>query len=68
MQEPGVPIRFIISYMDSPSYNFNKYIANILKTCAKDEKNNAKNYTTFTNYIRNLYHLTSLSFRKPFLK
>ena len=34
--------------------NFNKYIANILKTYVKDENNNAKNSTTFSNYIRNV--------------
>ena len=32
----------------------NKYIANILKAYAKDENNNAKNSTTFSNYIRNV--------------
>ena len=32
----------------------NKYIANILKTYVKHENNNAKNSTTFSNYIRNV--------------
>ena len=35
-------------------YIFNKYIANILKTYVKDENNNARNSTTFSNYIRNV--------------
>ena len=48
--KPGVPIRPIVSYSGSPLYNLNKYIANILK----DGNNNAKNSTTFSNYIRNV--------------
>ena len=32
----------------------NKYIANILKAYVKDEINNTKNSTTFSNYIRNV--------------
>ena len=32
----------------------NKYLANILKAYAKDENNNTKNSTTFSNYIRNV--------------
>ena len=35
-------------------YNLNKYITNILKAYVKDENNNAKNSTTFSNYIRNV--------------
>ena len=37
-------------------YSLNKYIANILeaKKTVKDENNNAKNSTTFSNYIRNV--------------
>ena len=35
-------------------YILNKYIANILKTYVKDKNNNAKNSTTFSNYIRNV--------------
>ena len=46
----GVPIRPIASYSAFPLYNLNKYIANILE--AKDENNNAKNSTTFSNYSR----------------
>ena len=46
----GVPIRAIVSYSGSLLYNLNKYVANILK----DENNNAKNSTTFSNYIRNV--------------
>ena len=49
-----VPIHPIVSYSDSPLRNFNKYIANILKAYVKDENNNAKNSTTFSNYIRNV--------------
>ena len=45
----GVPIRSIVSYSGSPLYNLNKYIANILKTYVRDENNNAKNSTTFSN-------------------
>ena len=35
-------------------YNVNKYIAIILKAYVKDENNNAKNFTTFSSYIRNV--------------
>ena len=50
IHKPGVLIRPIVSYSCSPLYNLNKYIANILK----DENNNAKNSTTFSNLIRNV--------------
>ena len=50
IHKPGVPIRAIVSYSGSLLYNLNKYVANILK----DENNNAKNSTTFSNYIRNV--------------
>ena len=53
IHKPGVPIRPIVSYSGSPLYNFNKYVANILKAYAQDDNNNAKNSTTFFNYIRN---------------
>ena len=53
IHQPGVPIRPIVSYSGSPLYSLNKYMANILKAYVKDEKNNAKNSTTFSNYIRN---------------
>ena len=43
----------IVSYSGSPLYNLNKYIANILKAYVKYE-NNAKNSTTFSNYIRDV--------------
>ena len=35
-------------------YSLNKYIANILKAYVEDEDNNGKNFTTFSNYIRNV--------------
>ena len=54
IHKSGVPIRPIVSYSGSPLYNLNKYIANILKTHVKHENNNAKNSTTFSNYIRNV--------------
>ena len=51
-------LRPIFSYSGSPLYNLNKYIASILKACQrqhlKEENNNAKNSTTFSNYIRNV--------------
>ena len=56
IQKPEVPIRPIVSYSGSPLYNLNKYIANILKTYVKDENNNAKNSTTFSNYIKKCSH------------
>ena len=49
--KPGVPIRPIVSYSGSPLYNLDKYVANILKN-AKCENNNANNFITFSNYIR----------------
>ena len=54
IHQPGAPIRPIVSYSGSPLYNLNKYIANILKTYAKHENNNAKNSTAFSSYIRNV--------------
>ena len=60
IQKPGVPIRPIVSHSGSPLYNLKKYIANILKAennnvkDVKDEDNNVKNSTTFSNYIRNV--------------
>ena len=54
IHKPGVPIRPIVSYSGSSLYNLNKYIADILKTYVKHENNNAKNSTTFSNYIRNV--------------
>ena len=54
IHKPGVPIRPIVAYSDSARYDLNKYIANILKAYVKDENNNAKNSTTFSNYIRNV--------------
>ena len=55
IQKPGVPIRSIVSYSDSPLYSLNKYITNILKAYVKDENNNANNSTMFCNYIRNVH-------------
>ena len=52
--KPGVPIRHIVSYSGSPLYSLNKCIANILKAYVQDENDNAKNSTTFSNYIRNV--------------
>ena len=52
MHKPQIPIRRIVSYSGSPLYNLNNYIANILKSYAKDENNNSKNSTTCSNYIR----------------
>ena len=54
MHKPGVPIRPIISDSGSPLNNLNKYIDSILKAYVKDENNNAKNSTAFSNYIRNV--------------
>ena len=54
IHKPGAPIRPIVSYSGSLLYNLNKYIANILKAYVKDENNNAKNSTTFSNYIGNV--------------
>ena len=54
IHKSGVPIRLVVSYRGSPLYNLKKYIVNILKGYVKDENNNAKNSTTFSNYIRNV--------------
>ena len=54
IHKPGVAIRPIVSYSGSPLSNLNKYIANILKAYVRDENSNAKNSTTFSNYIRNV--------------
>ena len=49
----SLSIRPIVSYSGSPLYNLNKYIANILKPYVKDENNNARKSTKFSNYIKN---------------
>ena len=54
IHKPGVPIRSVVSYSGSPLYNLNKCIANIFKAYVQDENDNAKNYTKFSNYIRNV--------------
>ena len=54
IHKSGVPIRPVVSYSGSPLYNLNKYIANILKACVRDENNNAKNSSIFCHYIRNV--------------
>ena len=52
--KPRVHIRRNISYRGFLLYNLNNYIANILKAYVKDQNNNPKNSTTFSNHIRNL--------------
>ena len=49
IHKPGVSIHPIDSYSGSSLHNLNKCIASI-----KDENNNARNSTTFSNYIRNV--------------
>ena len=49
----GVPIRPIVSFSGSPLYHLNKYVVNILKGI-KNENNNSKNSTTFSNCIRSI--------------
>ena len=53
INKAGVPIRSIVSLNDSPLYNLDKYMPNILKAYVKNENNNTNNPTTFSNYIRN---------------
>ena len=48
IHKSGVPIHPIVSYSGFPLYNINKYID------VKDENNNAKNSTTFSNYAINV--------------
>ena len=54
IHKPGVPIRPIVSYSGSMFYNLNKYIVNILKAYVKHGNYNAKNSSTFSNYIINV--------------
>ena len=54
VHKPEVPICPIVSYSGTPLSSLNKYIANILKAYVKDEINNAKNSTRFSNYIGNV--------------
>ena len=54
IHKPGVFICLIVSYKCFPLHNLNKYIANIVKSYVKEGNNNAKNSTTFSNYIRNV--------------
>ena len=53
IHKPVVPVRLIVSYSGFPLYNLNEYKAHNVKAYVKDENNNAKNSTTFSNYIRN---------------
>ena len=41
-------------YSGSPLHNLHKYLASILKIYVKDENNNAKNCTMFSNCIRHV--------------
>ena len=54
IHKPRVPIRPNFPYSGSPLHNLNKYIASILRAYVKDDNNNVKNSTTFSNYIRNV--------------
>ena len=54
IHKPGAPTHPLVSYNGSLLYSLNKYIANILKAYVKHEYNNAKNSSTFSNYIRNV--------------
>ena len=54
IHKPEFLIRPIVSYSGFPLYNLNKYKANILKGYVNDENNNAKNSTTFSNYMGNV--------------
>ena len=54
IHKPGVAILPVVSYSASPLYCIKKYVAKILETYAKNENNNAKNSTTFPNYISNV--------------
>ena len=54
MHKPGVPIRPIVSYSDSPLYNHNKYIDNILNAYVKVKTNNSKNSATLSKCIKNI--------------
>ena len=47
-------IGFLLPYSGPSVYNLSKYIANFLKAYVKDKNNNAKNSTTFSNYIRDV--------------
>ena len=73
----GVLRRPIVWGKGSPFYNLNKRIANFLKTNVKDENNNAKKSTTFSNNIRNVpiendevivYNLTYVNNADQFIK
>ena len=49
IHKPAVSIRPIASCSGFPLYSLNKYIGNILNNYFKDENNNVKNSTTFSN-------------------
>ena len=42
IHQAGVPIHPTVSYIGSPLYNLNKYMADILKVYVKDGNNNIK--------------------------
>ena len=54
IHETGFSICLSVSYSGSPLYSHNKYIANTLKAYIKDKNSNAKNFATFSNFIRNV--------------
>ena len=53
IHKPGVPICPIVSYSGFPLCNLNKSQLTFL-IYVKDENNDAKNSTKFSNYIRNV--------------
>ena len=54
MDKPGFPIRPIVLYSGSHRANILKAENNKMIEKWKDQNNNAKNSTTFSNYIRNV--------------
>lgn len=48
----GVPLRPIVSFIQSPLYNLSKYLANVLKNIVGNTENSIKNSWEFSEFIK----------------
>ncbi|XP_035701311.1 uncharacterized protein LOC110862299 [Folsomia candida] len=54
IHKPNVPLRPVVDFRNSPTYNMAKYLSQILKELAKGHKYTLKNSTKFIEEIRNI--------------
>ena len=51
LHKPGVPLRHIISFVDSPSYNISKHLVTILSPLTGDSPSHVRNSSDFTRFV-----------------